>query len=163
TYDCDHNGLIDSCESSITDCNGNGVPDSCDVTDNFIYVTAQLGDTGKTTGFPAFPSEPIGTGFHLDKSTRISAVGRHLGGGGSVYITHIVNGFPPIPSPGQSWDNDSSWYIAKTQFTAPNSSVDFTIPFVLDLPPGDYALLFRGGFLAEGNQPIAGTFYQWDL
>jgi len=129
-----------------------------------IYESATLGTTGHTGGTAIFPIAPgedarfLASRFTLSDSYKISSVGGHLTGRGTLFaaIVDLADGASaPLPN-GTPFDSTEVLATA-VFFVSPGSSL-VTVPMNVTLDAGKYGLVFGSGLfgaLGSGAMPDA--------
>lgn len=114
-----------------------------------IHESAVLGPTGVVFGVSLSTGQYVGSRFHLDSPVQVEQIGGHLVGTGTLFGAIVsLSGHGALPS-GNPFDGTT---VASTVFNAGFPSTDFRTPLSVQLPPGDYALIFGSGqFGATGN------------
>jgi hypothetical protein len=123
----------------------------------YLFETAQMGTGGQSSGNSVISVQYLGARFHLPQAAEVSAVGGHIfsdtEGTLFVAIAPLVSlaGFP-LGEPSNFTP------LAVTTFVAPPvfASADVSIPLSVELPAGDYAIIFgsgRFGATASGAMP----------
>lgn len=149
---------------------------SPDASAGVLYESATLGTVGHSTGFN-ISSQFLASRFRLTSTANVAHVGGHIGNFlGQPLFAAIVNvdtssGLPTfLPS------QIETSAISGTTFTPDRLSSEVTVPLVLQLPPGDYGLVFGAGAFgspgtSQGFLPCIGScgpsnpasFVDWDL
>jgi hypothetical protein len=109
-----------------------------------LYQSATLGATGVLPGYvifdaPGFATQFYGARFSLTQTSEVTAVGGHLGGGGSVLASVLsLTGPTALPS-GNPFDSTT---LGSVLLAVPQASADIRAPLSLLLSPGYYGLVF---------------------
>lgn len=137
----------------------------------FILETATLGETGQTSGYAAAWNQILGARFSTTQRFAVTAVGGHITSAGGDFFAALLSLTGPDALP-RGAPFLAEEVVATALSNYDDLSADVSIPLAVELPPGDYALVFGTGYFGAdfpltsmpGNNtdlPGASRFY-WD-
>lgn len=129
---------------------------------DYVFESATMGQPAQTAGPSVSPIQFLAARFHLNQPTVVDHIGGHLMGNiqqGQAADSTMFAAITRIDAPGGFPTDTPSTFqpLAVTVFSAPFPSADVSVPLTLDLPPGDYAVMFgsgRFGATGSGGMPL---------
>jgi len=111
-----------------------------------LHESAVLGTTGHDTGFSLDFGNYLASRFSLTNAAQVTHVGGHIGNFlGEALFAAIVALDPETGLPAFLPSQIEIFALAGTSFTPERLSTEVTIALDVQLPPGDYGLVFGAG------------------